>query len=118
MNATSVLLAESAALVVAVGFFQWCVLVLRDPERPPWLRGLLVEPAFYIGLSTLLSVLLALEMSGLMSLGLGPLGAMAPAFALAGVAWFAIWRLFGIGDRLTRANSGASPWGPRRPRQP
>ena len=101
----------SAALVVAsISLFEFAVLAFRNPYRPAWLKTSSAEIWATIGLVGLFALAVCYQIQSLIAAG------VPTSFAIVGVPMFVIgvavtiWRWFRCGDRLSRADSGQSPF--------
>lgn len=114
MKAIFAVVAETAALVTVVGVIQFLVLFFRSPHRPRWLRTELMEIVTANSFVLALTFGIAAELSGLVAGGANAFLAIALTAAIVLGSAFAIWRIFGVGERLRRADAGESPFYPMR----
>ena len=90
-------------VIASIALFAWAVVVYRNPTGPAWRDAyLLLESIvctivgfFLVGMG--LQIEAALQYPGSLGLAL----ALA-AFVVAGVAYFAIWRLSGVAAKVAR----------------
>lgn len=110
MKTIALVSAEIVAVVATIGLVLLLLLVFRNPLRPAWLKKGGAEAAAATAIVAMLSFSMAFLIAGLARAGVDALVAMAFAIALAGGAWWGLWRLFAIGERLRRADAGQSPF--------
>jgi hypothetical protein len=103
-------------VIASIALFAWAVLLFRDPHGPAWRdRYLVLETVaclivggFVFGLA--MQIQYALQFPGLpgaaMTLG---------AIAIAVIAYFVVWRLFGVAAKVSRFDEAErAPLRPKR----
>jgi hypothetical protein len=110
MDPISTLVVAAAVAIAFVSFTQFIVLVFRNPLRPQWLRiNALYSPVIIAVIATGVLVFAGL-VAALAGAGLHVLAALAAALVLMIAVTVANARIFGIRERLERADAGASPF--------
>lgn len=110
MDTIITLVAETFLIVVTVSIAQLLMLVFRNPHRPAILHH--EAPAIMISIILVVSfgVAVLAEVHGLTQANFDPLLSLILAFALIiGTGWVN-WRVFGLTERLQRADAGESPF--------
>jgi hypothetical protein len=104
------LAAEFALVIIAVSAVQFLVLVFRNSRRPAWLRHSFIESTAVITIVMGITLTVAILASGLIASGINVMVSLAIATVLPIAVAIANWRIFRVGERLRRADAGASPF--------
>jgi hypothetical protein len=110
MNSLSTLVASTAVLIAVFGAIQFVVLAFRNPFRPAWLKRKSMDNLAGLGITTASTIAFGYEIVALVAIGLHPIVALAVVSVFVLVVMVAIWRVFGCGERLRRADAGLSPF--------
>lgn len=110
MNTLIQILPETVLLAAIAGAIQLVTLAFRNPFRPDWLRRDWVGSAAAIAIAAAISLGLGVMVTGVLAAGFGAGAAVAFTLAIGFAAAYAIWRGFGVGERLRRADAGQSPF--------
>jgi drug/metabolite transporter (DMT)-like permease len=102
---------EFVLVAIAVSNIQLLVLVFRNPLRPEWLRHSFVESTAVICIVMGITLSIAILASGLIASGMNVFVSLVLSTTWPFVVAIANWRVFRIGERLRRADMGASPFG-------
>lgn len=103
-------LGETITLVAVVAGIIFCVLAFRNPFRSAWMKRGGIDNLAATGIATALAFAVGFQISGLVAAGLPAVYAMGFTVALILVTAFLVIRLFGVGERLRRADAGESPF--------
>jgi hypothetical protein len=103
---------EFALVAITVSAIQFLVLLFRNPRRPQWLRGSIIESAAVICIVMGITVAVAILASGLIGAGLNVFVSLVVSAIVPLAVAFGNWRLFQVGERLRHAETGASPFAP------
>lgn len=117
MQAIASVSLEAVSVVAVMGLMQLCLLAFRNPHRPSWLRGGGAEAFAATAIVAAISFSIAFLIAGLTWAGLDAFVAMFLGLGVAGGSSWLIWRLFGVSERLRRAEAGRSPFEPLTPKQ-
>ena len=101
---------EFMLVAITVSIIQFLVLVFRNPRRPQWLRHSFVESAAVICIVMGITVAVAILASGLIGAGSNVFVSLVVSALVPLTVAFGNWRLFQVGERLRRAEAGASPF--------
>jgi hypothetical protein len=101
---------EFALVAITVSVIQFLVLVFRNPRRPQWLWSSFIESAAVICIVMGITVAVAILASGLIGAGLNVFASLVVSALVPITVAFGNWRAFQVGERLRRAEAGASPF--------
>jgi hypothetical protein len=106
------LLAEFVTVVAVVSGIQFAILAFRNPLRSPWLRTGLSESVIVVAIVGGLSFSVAMLITGIIGTGIHVIPGVILGVLLPLAVAFANERIFGVRERLRRADAGQSPFGP------
>lgn len=110
MKIIAIVSVELIALVAIMPLIQLVLLLLRNPFRSGLLRRAGIETVTAVAIVAAISFSLAFLINGLANAGVDVFAAMVTALACASLSWWGFWRLFGVGERLRRAEAGRNPF--------
>lgn len=102
---------EFVAVAAVVSAIELIVLLFRNPLRPRWLRTSLAESVAVLAIVMGLTFVLATFISGMIGAGLNVFVALVAGVCIPVLVAVVNERLFGIRERLRRADAGQSPFG-------
>lgn len=106
------ILPEAALLMAIVGVIQLVVLVFRNPFRPRWLTRDWAASSAGVAIATAVGFGLGAMITGGHAAGFSAGAAIGLTLAIGFGTGYAIWRGFGIRERLRRADAGQAPFYP------
>jgi hypothetical protein len=101
---------EFVLVAITVSVIQFLVLVFRNPRRPQWSRGSFIESTAVICIVMGITVAVAILASGLIGAGSNVFVSLVVSALVPLTVAFGNWRVFQVGERLRRAEAGASPF--------
>ena len=110
MSSIIQILPEVAVVVAIVGAILFTGLAFRNPLRARWLQRDSASTGAALAISSAVCFGAGYMIAGSIAAGLGVAMAIGMTVAVFLGAGFAIWRVFEIGERLSSADAGQSPF--------
>ena len=108
MSSIFVMLIATGGIILAVAAFLLAILVLRNPHNPSWVHSEGVSQMTALLMTTGISAALAVAVQAYASAGVSVAVALCVTSGVVIVAGVVLYGVFGIGERLRRADAGRS----------
>lgn len=112
MSSILMMLTITGGITLAVAAFLLAILVLRNPHNPEWVNGEGFSQLTALLMTTGISAASAVTVQAYHAVGMSVAVALCVTSGVVVVAGFVLYGVFGMGERLRRAEAGHSTFEP------